>query len=187
MACEKPVHLIVAVSRNGMGIGKNGNLPWRLRKDMKYFAEMTSKTKLDSKQNAVIMGRKTWDSIPEKFRPLPNRVNVILSKSLAEKPAGAHHLCTSLEDALNVVSKSSTGDNVESIWIIGGGAVYKEAVNKSLCNRIYLTRVLADFDCDTFFPEFDTKLYQLIVDPEVNGEVQEEKGIEFKYEIYERS
>ena len=73
------VNLIVAACGKSFGIGCNGELPWRLRSEMKYFAETTSKTKDPNKRNAVIMGRKTWESIPSKFRPLKNRLNIVLS------------------------------------------------------------------------------------------------------------
>ena len=74
------INLIVAACGKSMGIGLNGELPWRLKSEMKYFAETTTKTKDSDKINAVIMGRKTWESIPAKFRPLKNRLNVILSR-----------------------------------------------------------------------------------------------------------
>ena len=73
-------NLIVAACGKSLGIGLNGELPWKLQSEMKYFAETTSKTKDCDKMNAVIMGRKTWESIPLKFRPLKNRFNVILSR-----------------------------------------------------------------------------------------------------------
>ena len=73
-------NLIVAACGKSLGIGLNGELPWKLKSEMKYFAETTTKTKDFDKMNAVIMGRKTWESIPLKFRPLKNRFNVILSR-----------------------------------------------------------------------------------------------------------
>ena len=74
------INLIVAACGKSLGIGLNGELPWRLKSEMKYFSETTTKTKDPSKINAVIMGRKTWESIPMKFRPLKNRYNIILSR-----------------------------------------------------------------------------------------------------------
>ena len=73
------VNLIVAACE-GMGIGLNGTLPWRLKEEMKYFSKMTKSVSCSDKRNAVIMGRKTWLSIPEKFRPLPGRLNIVLSR-----------------------------------------------------------------------------------------------------------
>nr|XP_006815969.1 PREDICTED: dihydrofolate reductase-like [Saccoglossus kowalevskii] len=160
---------LVAAACNNMGIGKNGDLPWRLRKEMSFFTKVTSETKEDGKQNAVVMGRKTWFSIPEKYRPLAGRYNVILSKNLKECPSGADMLSESLDDAIKQLSEPPL-----------------ESLESAACYRIYLTRVMADFDCDTFFPEFDTNLFNLVSDPDVPSEIQEEKGIQFKYEVYEK-
>lgn len=74
--------LVVAATRK-LGIGKNGSMPWKLPGDMAYFKEITSKTADSAKQNAVVMGRKTWESIPPKFRPLPGRINVVLTRGAA--------------------------------------------------------------------------------------------------------
>lgn len=86
------LQLVVAASRNGYGIGKEGTLPWKLPADMAYFRDLTSTTRSGSaKQNAVIMGRRTWDSIPSKFRPLKGRINIVLSRSAAAEGASVHH------------------------------------------------------------------------------------------------
>ncbi len=69
--------------QDGLGIGKDGTMPWNLPGDMAYFKALTTQTRDSNKQNAVIMGRRTWDSIPAKFRPLSNRINIVLSRSLA--------------------------------------------------------------------------------------------------------
>ena len=73
-------NLIAAACGKSLGIGVNGELPWRLKSEMKYFASTTTKTKDSVKKNAIVMGRKTWESIPLKFRPLKNRLNIVLSR-----------------------------------------------------------------------------------------------------------
>merc|ERR1712141_750304 len=117
----------------------NGELPWRLKSEMKYFSETTTKTKDPSKRNAVIMGRKTWESIPSKFRPLKNRLNIVLSRqsnySLDEKEG---KLCTSLKEGLDLLKESS---DIETCWIIGGSSIYKESMSMPGCERIYLTHI----------------------------------------------
>ena len=82
-AAEQMTYQLVVAATRKLGIGKSGTMPWKLPGDMAYFKELTSKTAESGKQNAVIMGRKTWESIPPKFRPLPNRVNVVLTRNAA--------------------------------------------------------------------------------------------------------
>ena len=78
---RRPFSVVVAVCKQSRGIGKDNQLPWRLRADMQYFKQLTRSTRDPTKRNAVIMGRKTWQSIPPKFRPLDDRVNVVLSRN----------------------------------------------------------------------------------------------------------
>ncbi|XP_071789195.1 dihydrofolate reductase-like [Asterias amurensis] len=184
---QKRYNLIVAACKcnDALGIGINGTIPWRLRTDMKFFSGQTSTTTKENRKNAVIMGRKTWLSIPKKFRPLPNRVNVVLSKTLSKCPEGVDHLCDSLDNAMTVLSEGPIEDAIDAVWIIGGSAAYKEAMKSSLCHKIYLTRIHSSFDCDTFIPEIDLSRFQLVSDPSVNGERQKENDIEFTFEIYQ--
>jgi len=134
------MNVIVAVSEN-MGIGINGGLPWRLKKEMAYFRRMTTYTNDSSKQNAVIMGRKTWDSIPAKHRPLAGRINIVLSRqNLILGPNVA--VCNSLDNVLQRLQESPLAGTIESAWIIGGSSAYKDALASPHCFRIYLTKIL---------------------------------------------
>lgn len=182
MASPRKFACVVAVADNG-GIGKNNSLPWKLHGDMKFFSHLTSEVSTEGKQNAVIMGRKTWESIPEKYRPLPHRLNVLLSKNLSTAPKGAHHLCSSLQAAFDLLS---TADSVEKIFVIGGAAVYKEALQHPDAHRLYITHVFKDFDCDVHFPDFDKNVFKEISDPDVPSEMQEEDGIQYKFQVYQR-
>lgn len=135
----------------------------------------------------MIMGRKTYFGIPEKFRPLPNRLNIILSSTSAENdfPAGVI-LCKSLPEALLKLSHTNLGDGIENVWIVGGHNVYKEAMASNDCYRVYLTEILAEYECDTFFPTIDSS-FKLVSSPEdIPSETQEENGIQYKYKIYEK-
>uniref|UniRef100_A0A8C4PZF8 dihydrofolate reductase n=2 Tax=Eptatretus burgeri TaxID=7764 RepID=A0A8C4PZF8_EPTBU len=123
---QNPVNVIAAVLPN-MGIGWKGGLPWHsksLVKEMKHFTRLTSAA-AEGKQNAVVMGRKTWESIPEKFRPLRNRINVVLSRTLSHLPLGAHYLATDFSNALAQLSESELCCRIDHIWIIGGSSIYK--------------------------------------------------------------
>ncbi|XP_033102268.1 dihydrofolate reductase-like [Anneissia japonica] len=181
----KKFNIIVAVS-NDMGIGLNGDLPWRLRKDMKQFSLLTSKSTVNGKNNAVVMGRRTWDSIPEKFRPLPNRVNVVLSRTLSDPPPGADYLCGSLDKAMALLSDEPLNNQIDLIWIIGGSEVYKEAMMSPLCHQVYITRVSSHVQCDAFFPNIDKLKYKQISLSDIDGKEQEERGIKFRYEVYQQ-
>ena len=138
------VSLIVAVSENRV-IGKDNDLIWRLPKDMKFFKDTT----LD---HNVIMGRKNFESIPHKFRPLPNRTNIIITRQANYSAEGCITV-NSVEDALEVAKQN--GD--KEPFIIGGGQIYKIALDKNLVDKIYLTKVHHSFDGDTFFQELGTK------------------------------
>ncbi|XP_001630551.2 dihydrofolate reductase isoform X1 [Nematostella vectensis] len=167
------------------GIGKNNDLPWKIRGDMKFFTEKTSEVKTEGKQNAVIMGRKVWESIPEKFRPLKGRLNIVLSRTLSEPPQGAQ-LCRSFEQALTILSTDPYTEKIENVFVCGGSALYKDAIAHSACTRIYITYIDQEFDCDVFFPEFDQNTYHLVEDPDVPSVQHEEKGIKYKFCVYDR-
>ncbi len=141
----KPIHLIAAIDSK-RGLGKDNDLAWHLPPDMKHFKEKTTSTQDPDKQNAVIMGRKTWESIPEKFRPLKDRINVVLSKTLSETPTGAQ-VCTSLEDALQDLNQNPS---IETVFIIGGSKLYNQSLDQEIPDKIILTQLQQDFDCDVF-------------------------------------
>ena len=189
-----------------MGIGKDGGLPWKgLKKEMAYFARVTKCAPNNHSRNAVIMGRKTWESIPEKFRPLPGRINVVLSRSYPERPGNAVYECTtepmriaSLEAALDALNAEEVG----KVFVIGGAEVYKAALKLPNTKRILLTRIMSNFECDTTFPitlsSFDlSSSAQLWVRKEKKeldawtgedaprGE-QEENGIKYAFEMWEK-
>ncbi|XP_063151549.1 dihydrofolate reductase [Candoia aspera] len=180
------LHYIVAVCNN-MGIGKDGKLPWPpLRNELKHFQKMTTTTKEEGKQNVVIMGKKTWFSIPEKHRPLKNRINVVLSRELKDVPEGAHYLAKSLEEALDLLETPELERKVDKVWIVGGSTVYKAAMEKPIHHQLFVTRIMHDFESDTFFPEIDPKKYRLL--PNYTGipvDTQEENGVQYKFEVYE--
>ncbi|XP_012926541.2 dihydrofolate reductase isoform X5 [Heterocephalus glaber] len=140
------------------------------------------------KQNLVIMGRKTWFSIPEKNRPLKDRINIVLSRELKEPPRGAHFLAQSLDDALKLIEQPELASKVDMVWIVGGSSVYKEVMDRPGHVKLFVTRIMQEFESDTFFPEIDLKKYRLLPKyPGVLSEVQEEKGVTYKFEVYEKN
>ncbi|GMM36773.1 dihydrofolate reductase [Saccharomycopsis crataegensis] len=162
----KPVVIIVAALVPSLGIGNKGTMPWRLRREMKYFREVTSgNNDGSSNTNAVIMGRKTWESIPEKFRPLPGRRNMVLSRSYpdgdVQHTKNPHHhqattttattttLFNSVESAIAYCDQSV---DINTIYIIGGAEIYNQAVNNQRVRQILLTEINSDqpVEMDTF-------------------------------------
>jgi dihydrofolate reductase len=140
--------VVVACDRAG-GIAKDGKIPWHLPEELQWFKKVTSHTQDPDKQNAVIMGRKTWESLPERARPLKGRVNVVLSRDENYAPEGDAWGALSFEDALQAIDHGDFGC-VETVFVIGGGEVYKEAFDHPSCRLIIMSGIPETFDCDTF-------------------------------------
>ena len=152
------VSLIVAMDKN-RGIGKNNDLMWHLPNDMRFFKDTTV-------NHIVVMGRKNYDSIPEKYRPLPNRRNVILTRNSNFKAKDCD-VFNSLDDALGAYEYGSE----KTIFIIGGGQIYALALAQEVVDEMYITYVDGDYDADTFFPEFDESKWrkELVLKQEKDG------------------
>lgn len=134
---QTPVFKFIFALDNQCGFSKNGQLPWNCKADMRFFAETT----IGKGKNAVVMGRKTWESIPKKFRPLKSRLNVVLTKTPFEQP---DMLCaTSFDEVDKLVS------GCEDVWIIGGVEIIKHYFPK--CESGFITRYQCDFECDQKF------------------------------------
>lgn len=150
--------IIAAIDAN-RGIGVNNTLPWHLPSDLKHFKETTD-------GGTVIMGRKTWESIPEKFRPFKNRLNIVIStQSNLNLPEGVL-LANSLDQALEMAH--------EQAFVIGGAQLFAHAIVHENCQRIILTLIANDFTCDAFFPQIPDGFTQVQATP-----FKEENGIEF--------
>jgi len=134
--------IVVAVDQ-ALGIGRINGLAWKLKEDMKHFKELTT---AGSEMNSVIMGRKTWDSIPAKFRPLPNRINVVISRT--QNVAFAQSV-TSLDAALELPAGK--------VFVIGGGEIYAMAIQHPQCEELIITKVSGTYKCDTFFPPYEDR------------------------------
>ncbi|MEO1028439.1 MAG: dihydrofolate reductase [Pseudomonadota bacterium] len=132
--------LIVARANNGV-IGRDGDLPWRLRDDMAFFKSQTT-------GKPVIMGRKTWDSFPK--RPLPKRQNIILTRNSNLQAPGAW-VYSDLETALSAAQSMAVQQATDEVFIIGGAQLYTMALPRT--ERLYLTEIDADIDGDTYFPD----------------------------------
>jgi dihydrofolate reductase len=134
------ISIIVAVAENNV-IGKDNTLIWHLPVDMKFFKDKTT-------GHCIITGRKNYESIPEKFRPLPNRTNIVITRQTNYNASGAI-IASSIEDAIEKAKQK----NDDEIFIIGGAEIYKQCL--PFVDKIYLTRIHHFFDGDAFFPELD--------------------------------
>ncbi|KAK4700413.1 dihydrofolate reductase, partial [Phenoliferia sp. Uapishka_3] len=152
--------IVAATSSNGIGV--SASLPWRLSKEMAYFAKVT-KAFTEGSMNAVIMGRKSWESIPPKYRPLAGRVNVVVSRqSTYDVSQSPHtHLTDSLPSAISLLTSLPT-PTINRTFLIGGAelythslthAPYLEASSPLSADRILLTRIKTPFECDVNIPE----------------------------------
>lgn len=151
---SKPFNVILAISKN-FGIGNKGQLPWSLRHDLQNLKNITTNINLfnklaKNKQNAVIMGRKTYESLPAKVRPMPNRLNIVLSHEMTDASSYSGALvCKSLPHALETVEQRLQ-DKVEEVFVLGGARVFEEALAHERCQQVFLTKVGLEFPCDTF-------------------------------------
>ncbi|WP_104136741.1 dihydrofolate reductase [Arthrobacter sp. ZGTC131] len=139
------IGLIWAQTTSGV-IGKDGDMPWSLPEDMKHFTKVTS-------GHPVIMGRKTWLSFPEKYRPLPNRTNIVITRQdgWGETPeAEGAVVVKSLDDAL---LESQFAPGFEAVWIVGGGEIFEQSTD--LANVAVVTTIDVEADGDTHAPELD--------------------------------
>lgn len=171
--------IVVAVDDQS-GIGKEGKLPWRLSADLKRFKEITATRNDPSKINAVIMGRKTWESLPDQYRPLPGRINIVLSRNEQVLLPEGVSKAKNLQDALQITTQSFLQKKIENIFVIGGAQIFKEALLSAQCRQIHLTRIKGVFHCDVFFPEINhfKEIFR--------SSMQKEGSVEYCFFTYER-
>lgn len=161
---QVPVAMIAAVGEN-RELGKHGDLVWHISADLRHFKELTMGA-------AVIMGRKTWESL--KRKPLPGRQNIVISRNSGFQPEGAVRM-SSIEEAVQQAKGSD-------VYIIGGESIYRAALPYS--DRLEITHILAsDKEADTFFPEISSEEWELTQESEV---METEDGIKYKFATYRR-
>ena len=164
---KKPnLSIIVAIAQNG-AIGKDNDLLWHLSGDLKRFKQLTT-------GHPVVMGRKTWDSLPK--RPLPKRQNIVMTNNPDFAADGAT-VVHSVNDLFNVLK-----DCDDEVFVMGGVAIYKALL--PFCQRLYITRVYRDYEADVYFPTIDMSEFTLVSLGEPLQD--EESGLDFAYEEYER-
>ncbi len=145
------IALVVARARNGV-IGRDGDLPWKLRSDLQRFKQITL-------GKPCIMGRSTWESLP--LRPLPGRLNLVLSRDLSYEDQGKAKgavVVSSFADAIDIARETAEDDDIDEVCVIGGTALFEAALPRA--KRLYITEVDAAPDGDALFPSFDESLFR---------------------------
>lgn len=140
------IALVVARGRNGV-IGKDGDLPWKLRSDLQRFKSVTL-------GKPCIMGRATWESLP--LRPLPGRLNLVLTRDMSYDEMGKAKgavVCTNLDEAIDIARETAVDDDVHEVCVIGGSALFETLLPRA--RRLYITEVDAAPDGDVRFPDFN--------------------------------
>ena len=164
------ISIVVAVGENN-AIGRGGDLLWRLPKDMQFFKETTM-------GHNVVMGRKTYESIPPKFRPLVGRVNIVVTRQEGYEAPGCR-VVQSVEDAI-AFAKANEEDE---LMVIGGGEIYRQLFDRA--DKIYLTKVLHSFDdADTFFPQLSPSRWRMVQMQRHSAD--EKHAYDFEFQILER-
>ena len=159
------LHLILARARNGV-IGNKGSLPWHLPEDMAHFKRTTLGC-------PVIMGRKTWDSLPPKFKPLPGRMNVVVTRQSDWQADGAVR-ANSVAHAIALCSQDG------GAWVIGGAEIYAQAL--PLASTAVVTEIDADFDGDAYAPQFGPQWTKTAGLPQVSS-----TGLKFSFATYRQT
>ncbi|GMT28948.1 hypothetical protein PFISCL1PPCAC_20245, partial [Pristionchus fissidentatus] len=177
--------VIVAADEAG-GIGKAGSIPWILRKDMAHFVEKTTgvndPTKARLYRNAVVMGRKCWESIPPKFRPLKGRLNIVVSRVMPESSTDDVLVRNDLDKMVDELSVMVEKGEIEKVWNIGGGEIYSWALQNDMVHTIELTKIRSDFDADVKLPEIKWENFKEVA----ASEEQEEKELKFTFHTFEK-
>lgn len=171
MSTKSVVSLIVAVAENRV-IGKDNDLIWYLPKDLKYFKDTTA-------EHTVIMGRRNYHSIPEKYRPLPNRDNVVVTHQEGFEAPDCK-VVNSVEEALDY----ARSQNDSEPFIIGGGQIYQYALDQDLVDRMYITEVHHSFEGDTYFPKVDTTKWELVSSEDVAPDHRHKYA--FSFNVWEK-
>jgi len=163
------VSIIVAASSN-LVIGKDNDLPWHIPSDLKLFKDLTHGKR-------VIMGRNTWESIPKKFRPLPNRENIIFTRDVNYVAEGAI-VMNNLDLVIKDIERNPSSHISEEEFIIGGAEIYKKFF--TIADKLYMTEVLGEIQGNTYLEGFNPEEWELIN----MSEVLEENGFKFIFKEY---
>uniref|UniRef100_A0A183C9E0 dihydrofolate reductase n=1 Tax=Globodera pallida TaxID=36090 RepID=A0A183C9E0_GLOPA len=179
------MNIIAAVDAN-CGIGRSNALPWHLPTEYAHFVHVTTSTTDAQKRNAVLMGRKCWESIPPRFRPLKGRLNVVLSRTMEPQVSDQLIVAKELDAVLTILHNGPFKDTVETIWNVGGHDIYALGLRHPSLYKLVLTRLDKDFQCDVHFPPIDWAQFERNDDFGASEERHEERGVIWHVTSYTR-
>lgn len=170
------MHLIVAVNQKNV-IGKNNSIPWHISEDLKNFKEVTN-------NHIIVMGRKTYESLPQK--PLPNRINVVITSQPENYENSENIIFTNIESSFDKIFEINRNNgNKKKIFIIGGTNIYQHFL--PYCTRMHVTKIFNDCDGDSFFPyDLETYTKKNNFQEILCSEVKMEKNIKYQLFVYEK-
>jgi dihydrofolate reductase/thymidylate synthase len=172
---------VVVAADLDWGIGHDQSLPWpKLRGDLRHFKRITSVTAAAGRRNAIVMGRKTWQSKEVSERPLPGRLNVVVSRGPLAVPAGVI-AASSLDHAL---TEALAGGDVETSFVVGGAELLVHSIERPDLRYVYLTRIEARYGCEIRMPDLDARGFVRI--PWEGEQALEEHGVRYRIERLRR-
>ncbi len=174
------------------GIGRNNTIPWHIKNDLKFFRYVTSQIHDQTKQNAIIVGRKTYETFP---KPLPNRLNIVVSRNRTLANTDYPNVIR-VDSFPEAVQRAKDDAKIENIFIAGGVSIYEEAMKSNLVKRVFVTRVKGDFQCTAVWSTFDVSSfrriepipaeYQPFFDHSNENRAENDQTPPYHLEIYER-
>lgn len=166
------IYLIWAQASNRV-IGEKASIPWRVPEDMEHFKRLTGK-------EPVIMGRKTWESLPVRFRPLPGRQNIVITRDRELRVEGAF-MANSIQEAVGLCEDAAT------VWVIGGSDIYTQFLERGIANKIFVTQVCGEYEGDAYAPRLGSDDWRACSYPGVQEGLQTSRaGIQFEFHVFEK-
>lgn len=151
--------VVAAIDKNG-GFGNNGSLPWKFPNELKWFKDIT-------RGSVVIMGKKTWESLPDKMKPLPNRTNIVVTTDNTYSLPPTVWKASSIEDTINLMNKRS----IKQGFVIGGAYLIRSVMEHDALSRLYITLIDGEFDTDTV----STELLEMVNNPFTHKKIRREE------------
>ena len=177
----KPKFDIVVAHDSKNGIGYANRLAWHLPEDMEFFKQLTMGKSFKDKPNIVIMGRKTYESIPKNFRPLKNRINIVLTQSNFKSDHGDVKVVSSVEDAFFQAYNLVNLGKANHVFCIGGKSIYEKMLQYEGCRYLYVTYLEDVYECDAFFPVYED-FFTLLNSSETQVSAN---GINYQFRMYQ--